>query len=94
MKSNLIFVSGLVLLSTVMFLAGRKYEHIQKDVTCNKCTKGQLCGNALEAINRLRDYQIELHNDTVWLYDGDRQVGTYISNWLNQMDTILLEDNQ
>jgi len=40
------------------------------------------------------DYQINLHNDTVWIYDGNRFVGSYISNWNNQMDTILLTDNQ
>ncbi len=41
-----------------------------------------------------RDYQIDLHFDTVRVYDGNRLVDTYISNWKNQIDTILLNDNQ
>lgn len=27
-----------------------------------------------------RDYQMELHNDTTWLYDGDRLVGITIDS--------------
>lgn len=42
----------------------------------------------------LRDYQIQLHMDTVWIYDGNRLVGRYTSDWSNQMDTILINDNQ
>lgn len=41
-----------------------------------------------------RDYQINLHMDTVWVYDGDRLVDTYITTWKNQIDTIFLTDNQ
>lgn len=42
----------------------------------------------------MRDYQIDLHMDTVRVYDGQRLVGSYISTWKNQMDTIILNDNQ
>lgn len=42
----------------------------------------------------LRDYQIDLHEDTVRVWDGERLVDTYITNWENQIDTILLNDNQ
>ena len=42
----------------------------------------------------LRDYQIELHMDTVWLYDGDRLVGQFInSNPDSKLDSIILKDN-
>lgn len=40
------------------------------------------------------DYQLALHMDTVWIYDRDRLVGSYISNWHNQMDSIILYDNE
>lgn len=40
------------------------------------------------------DYQLDLHMDTVKIYDGDRLVGSYISNWNNQMDSIILKDNE
>lgn len=42
----------------------------------------------------VRDYQLELHMDTVWIYDGDRLVDWYISTWNSQLDTILMNDNQ
>ena len=42
----------------------------------------------------LKDYQIKLHMDTVWLYDGDRYVGSYINTkWDSQMDSLILKDN-
>lgn len=52
-------------------------------------------GSITESVyESLRDYQIDLHMDTVWIYDGDRLVGRYISNWKNQMDSIILADNE
>lgn len=42
----------------------------------------------------LKDYQLELWNDTVWIYEGKRLVGRYTSNWKNQFDSIILNDNQ
>lgn len=42
----------------------------------------------------LRDYQIEVHYDTVWIYDADRLVGKYINTkWDGQIDSILINDN-
>jgi hypothetical protein len=43
--------------------------------------------------NMMRDYQIELHMDTLWVWDYKRLVGKYITNWKNQIDSILLKDN-
>lgn len=56
--------------------------------------KMYLVANTESKSDLLRDYQIELHMDTVWIYDGDRLVGSYISDWENQMDTFLIEDNR
>jgi len=47
-----------------------------------------------DSLAPLRDYQIELYNDTVWIFDRNRPVGRYISNWHNQIDTIILKDNE
>lgn len=41
-----------------------------------------------------RDYQIEVYNDTVWVYDGQRLVERYVTNWKGQIDSVLLNDNQ
>lgn len=40
------------------------------------------------------DYQIELLMDTVWIYDCNKLIARYTSNWKNQMDTFLILDNQ
>lgn len=44
--------------------------------------------------NMMRDYQIDLYMDTLWVYDYKRLVGRYTTNWRNQIDTIILKDNQ
>lgn len=41
-----------------------------------------------------RDYQLDLHDDTVRIYDRHRFVGEYTTNWHNQMDSIILADNE
>lgn len=44
----------------------------------------------------LKDYQIELHNDTIKIFDGDRLVGTHIDkNYLHGVffDSLILADN-
>lgn len=94
MKTINIFVIGSIFACTCTFFAGRISKNLKSNESSDVCTKDRLCGNALEANKRLRDYQISLHMDTVWLYDGDRLVGSYISNWKNQMDSFIVEDNQ
>jgi hypothetical protein len=49
---------------------------------------------AAELEYKMGEYQITLHMDTVWITDNGRPVGAYISNWKNQIDSILLADNQ
>lgn len=63
------------------------------DKDANKCPyEGAECPN-VQAY--LQDYQIRLHVDTVWIYDRDRLVGTFINTkWDSQLDSILLKDNQ
>lgn len=58
----------------------------------NRCPyEGLECPNAQ---HYLRDYQIDLHIDTVWLYDGDRLVGRFINSTPNsKLDSLISEDN-
>lgn len=67
--------------------------HQCSDKSHVNCDGGCEC-DGMECIVPLRDYQIDLHMDTVRIFDGQRLVGSYISNWNNQMDTILLKDNE
>lgn len=73
--------------------AAKPTTHQCSDKTHLECDGGCECDGLACPVNG-RDYQIEVYNDTVWLYDGQRLVGSYISTWKNQMDTILLNDNQ
>jgi hypothetical protein len=42
----------------------------------------------------IRDYQIDLHMDTVWLYDGERLVGRFTNTrYDSQLDSLILKDN-
>lgn len=49
---------------------------------------------------QITDYQINLHNDTLWLYDGNRLVGTHIddnSGVLKHgafLDSLITNDNK
>lgn len=61
-------------------------QHVYCDTECSCWGRGCLVVK--------RDYEIELHGDTVWVFDGMRPVDRYITNWRNQIDSILLKDNQ
>jgi len=47
-----------------------------------------------------RDYQLEYHLDTLWIYDGERLVGTHINTDTSAyihgtfIDTTIMNDNQ
>lgn len=42
-----------------------------------------------------RDYQIEYYMDTVWVYDGERLVSSFIQKyWNSQLDSAIIKDNQ
>lgn len=40
-----------------------------------------------------RDYQLKIHNDSVWLYDGEILVDRYVTKWNSKLDSIILKDN-
>lgn len=73
-------------------------SNIQPAHQCSDNTHLECDGNCecdgMECPVNGRDYQIDIHMDTVRIFDGQRLVGSYISTWANQMDTILLNDNQ
>lgn len=40
------------------------------------------------------DYQLNIHNDTIWLYDGGRFVGKVPNYWNSPLDSLITLDNQ
>lgn len=53
-----------------------------------------LCRINCKPYTQPRDYQIDLYIDTIWVYDGERLVSKYVTNFKSQMDSVLLDDNQ
>lgn len=41
----------------------------------------------------MRNYQIEVYNDTIWLYRGDKLVSKYITDYSKGLDSIIYQDN-
>jgi uncharacterized lipoprotein YmbA len=42
-----------------------------------------------------RDYQISIHNDTLWLFEGKRFVGRVVDTlWNSPLNNLILFDNQ
>lgn len=39
------------------------------------------------------DYQLNIHNDTVCIYDGERLVSRYTTRWNSQLDSVIMKDN-
>lgn len=40
-----------------------------------------------------RSYQLQIYNDTMWLYDGDRLVSKVLNRWNSPLDSAILKDN-
>lgn len=58
------------------------------------CTPDKLCPNALQAIKRLRDYQLDVYEDSTVVYDGDRHVATLRFDSTQALDSTIMDDNQ
>lgn len=100
MKFNHSYVSftiALLLIAVCCFCAGfilRDVQEAERQANNNVCTVNKLCPNSLEAIKRLRDYQIEVYNDSTAIFDGDRHVITLQYDSTQAIDKAISEDNQ
>lgn len=43
---------------------------------------------------KLRDYQLLLHMDTVVIFDNEREVGRFITDYSSKYDSIIMRDNE
>ena len=48
----------------------------------------------LPAKEGMYDYQIELHMDTIWLYDNGRIVGVILDDDYEKLKLLILKDNE
>lgn len=75
-----------------VFILSQDYTNYSKQSIIKNCPfEGKECPNA---DYYSRDYQLELYMDTVWVYDGDKLVDKYTSNWNTHLDSVLLRDNE
>jgi hypothetical protein len=42
----------------------------------------------------MQDYQIQVYYDSVWIYDKERLVGSFETDWTSKFDSVMLNDNQ
>lgn len=49
---------------------------------------------AIPLTNSAHDYQLDVHYDTVWLYEGDRLVKSWIQKDTDSLYSIILKDNE
>ena len=82
------------LVAAILWLSGYREQSksVESEQAQGECRyEGAECPNVQRY---LRDYQVEYHFDTVWIYDADRLVGSYIdSSYTSKMDSIILKDN-
>lgn len=69
---------------------------ISKNYNDNKINKTTNINRAERKEIKPRDYQIDIYNDTIWLYDRDRFVGKVVVDRKNYspLDTLINFDNQ
>ncbi len=93
--STVSFTIALSMIAICTFLAG----YICRDVKAaneqsNVCTKDKLCPNSIQAIKRLRDYQLAVYNDSTVIFDGDRHVITLQYDSTQALDNAISYDNK
>lgn len=42
---------------------------------------------------KYRDYQFDIHDDTIFLYQGTRYVSTIIGDTLSKLDSVIMNDD-
>lgn len=94
-KSTISFTIALVLLATVTFCAG----YICRDIKAakaemNTCTATHLCPNALNAIKQMKDYQLDVYEDSTIIWDGQRKVAVLPFDSTQALDKQIYFDNQ
>lgn len=95
--STVSFTIALLLMATAAFCAGyilRDVQEAERQAKNNVCTVGKLCPNSLEAIKRMRDYQIDVYDDSTTIFDGDRHVATLLFDSTQSIDKVISFDNQ
>jgi hypothetical protein len=85
-RDNIILPLLLIVLFLVGMFSGIFYEKYQQGSKGNECAK------------HLKDYQLNYYMDTVWIYDGQRLLGSHIDSIKGiehgkYIDSLILADN-
>lgn len=82
------FLFTLFILSLLLIIVGKAYYN---SVQLSK--KEPILLNVSAKAN-MYDYQINLHFDTIWLYDSGRLVGVIYDNDYKKLEQLILKDNE
>ncbi len=96
-KETVLFFACGIVVFICGTIAGAIYMNIkatEAKIKCPNCTATQLCPNSLEAIKRLRDYQLDVYNDSTVIWDGDRKVSVLPYQYSSPLDSVITLDNQ
>lgn len=95
-KEIKVAVIGIIVVAILMFFTGMYYEKVNTTdfLLKNACTADHLCPNAQEAIKRLKDYQLDVYEDSTVIFDGDRHVATLRYDSTSALDKVIMADNE
>lgn len=72
----------------------QKYQIVKAAITPKQSVPASLPMPASYSVPPIHDYQLDVHYDTVWLYEGDRLVDSWITDYTSKIDSVILKDNQ
>lgn len=92
-KEATVTIIGIIVVAILMFFAGKVHERIQWEQQ-DICTPNKQCKNAIAAQAHMRDYQLDVYEDSTVIYDRDRKVAVLKADSTQALDNVISEDNQ
>ncbi len=94
-KESIVASLAILAVAILMFCAGYQTRDLKaNEAKLNTCTADHLCPNAVEALERLRDYQLDVYQDSTIIFDGDRKVSVLRFDSTQALDSVIMDDNQ
>lgn len=88
-KEITVFIIGSLVVGSLIFDAGMIYSD-------NKVTQAAIKANTTDMAPQsgLKDYQLDVYNDSTVIWDGDRRVSTLKFDEKQALDSVIMDDNQ
>lgn len=88
-KEATVAIIGLIVVGVLMFFAGMVYSDV-------KVTQAAIKSNTTDIAPKsgLKDYQLDVYNDSTVIWDGSRRVSTLKFDEKQALDSVIMDDNQ